>query len=196
MLCLVIIEAKRNFWWALNGLTNLPRVLSGLRTILCSLLSTMKFDTTLHCWPISLSLSLSLSHSLTHSLTPYTYTHLMFQLDDEDLPHHPHHPPHPHNPHHSHTHPHPHPLPSTSPDLQSSNPSTAVVTIIADPPQVTDSLMPEAKRLKLTPPLPPSIGSKPPVIAGLMGNGGISHNNSQGLSRSEVDAVKQLITGE
>lgn len=55
--------------------------------------------------------------------------------------------------------------------------------------------MPEAKRLKLTPPLPPSIGSKPPVIAGLMGNGGISHNNSQGLSRSEVDAVKQLITG-
>ena len=55
--------------------------------------------------------------------------------------------------------------------------------------------MPEAKRLKLTPPLPP-IGSKPPVIAGLMGNGGISHNSSQGLSRSEVDAVKQLITGE
>lgn len=55
--------------------------------------------------------------------------------------------------------------------------------------------MPEAKRLKLTPPLPP-IGNKPPVIAGLMGNGGINHNNSQGLSRSEVDAVKQLITGE
>ena len=30
VLCLVIIEAKRNFWWALNGLTNLPWVSSSL----------------------------------------------------------------------------------------------------------------------------------------------------------------------
>lgn len=143
-----------------------------------------------HTSPQPIFLPLSPSSTLIFPLP------LNLQLDDDELPH-------PHHSLHHHTHRHsPHPHQNVSSDIQGSpNPNTAVVTIIADPPPpppVSDSLMPEPKKMKLTPSLP-SVMSKPPVIAGLMGNcssnGGISHN-SQSLSRSEVDAVKQLITGK
>lgn len=88
---------------------------------------------------------------------------------------------------HSHTH-------GPSPEAQSTNnnPSTAVVTIIADGPQLTDDGMPpDPKRMKMMNSIVPS---KPPVLPGLTAAGAAA--NSQSLSGSEVQAVKQLITGK
>lgn len=72
---------------------------------------------------------------------------------------------------------------------------TAVVTIIADSPRMSEDQPPESKRLKLGPALQPTLQSAlqpaihpPRPLA--------STPPGQTLSNSEVSAVRQLITGE
>lgn len=97
---------------------------------------------------------------------------------------------------------------SPTPDHTSQGPSlnTAVVTIIADTPHSSveeDVLPPEPKRVRMSPSSLQAHGK--PIInsAGIMAaaaaaaaTSNAAASNSQGLSSHEVQAVRQLITGE
>ena len=100
------------------------------------------------------------------------------------------------------------PTPDRTPPDHTSN--TPVVTIFADSPHDHSNdddiiLPPESKKVRLTSPVPAPILTKaPPIIdsAGIMAAAAAaaavtaSSGNSQSLSNHEVQAVRQLISGE